>query len=153
MCHFLVHIPAIFINIWGGSHLKTNAKISPQSTIVGAYSNLYMDENSEINYGAFVLLKGKVHIGENSTIAYKAKIITSANPNGPYNSLSKIYPSIIKPVVIGKNCWIGAGVIILPGVTIGDYSVVAAGAVVNKDVPSGVLVAGVPCRVVKKLEM
>ena len=55
--------------------------------------------------------------------------------------------------VIGDNVWIGANVTILPGVTIGDYVVVAAGSVVTKDVPSGVLVAGVPAVVKKQLLM
>ena len=68
----------------------------------------------------------------------------------PYNALAVLYPYKKAPVVIGDNVWIGANVTILPGVTIGDYVVVAAGAVVTKDVPSGVLVAGVPAIVKKR---
>ena len=55
------------------------------------------------------------------------------------------------PVVIGKNVWIGSHVTVLAGVTVGDNSVIAAGAVVTKDVPPSVVVAGVPARVIKKL--
>lgn len=58
------------------------------------------------------------------------------------------YPS---PVVIGKNVWIGSNATILPGVTIGDNSVVAAGAVVTKDVPENIVVAGVPAKFMKKI--
>lgn len=55
------------------------------------------------------------------------------------------------PVRIGKNCWIGAGAIILPGVTIGDHVVVGAGSVVTKDLPSDVVAVGNPCRVLRKI--
>ncbi len=55
------------------------------------------------------------------------------------------------PVVIGDYCWIGAHAIVLPGVSIGDHSVIAAGSVVTKDVPAGVVCAGVPARVVKEI--
>lgn len=52
---------------------------------------------------------------------------------------------------IGRNCWIGAGAIILPGVTIGDNTVVGAGSVVTKDLPSGVVAVGNPCRVLREI--
>lgn len=54
-------------------------------------------------------------------------------------------------VHIGKNCWIGAGAVILPGVTIGDNTVVGAGSVVTKDLPSGVVAVGNPCRVLREI--
>ena len=56
-----------------------------------------------------------------------------------------------KPVIIGNDIWIGANAVILPGVSIGDHSVVAAGAVVTKDVPPHSLVAGVPAKIIKKI--
>ena len=55
------------------------------------------------------------------------------------------------PVHIGKNCWLGAGVIVLPGVTIGDNTVIGAGSVVTKDIPEGVIAAGVPCKVIREI--
>lgn len=55
------------------------------------------------------------------------------------------------PVRIGKNCWLGAGVIILPGITIGDDVVVGAGSVVTKDIPSGVVAVGNPCRILREV--
>ena len=57
-----------------------------------------------------------------------------------------------KPVVIGDDVWIGANAVILPGVTIGPHSVVAAGAVVTRDVPPGCVVGGVPAKVIRQLE-
>ena len=70
----------------------------------------------------------------------------------PYPSpLRKIYPKRTLPVYIKKGAWIGAGAIILPGVTIGDCSLVAAGAVVTENVPPYTMVAGVPAKVIKEL--
>ena len=55
------------------------------------------------------------------------------------------------PVKIGKNCWLGAGVIVLPGVTIGDNTVIGAGSVVTKDISSGVVAYGNPCKALRKI--
>ena len=103
--------------------------------------------NAEVMFVAFK----DITIGNNSTLAYRVLVSTSANPNAPYNSLSSVYPPVHKDVKIGDDCWIGAGSIILPGVRIGNGSVVAAGAVVNRDVPDHVMVAGVPAVVKKNL--
>ena len=59
---------------------------------------------------------------------------------------------ILKPVVIKKNAWIGAGATILPGVTVGENAIVAAGAVVSKDVPANAIVGGIPAKVLKTME-
>jgi maltose O-acetyltransferase len=58
---------------------------------------------------------------------------------------------LAKPVQIGNNVWIGGGAIICPGVTIGDNTTIAAGSVVVKDIPSGVIAGGNPCRIIKEL--
>lgn len=126
-------------------------RISTKITVVGEYANLNLGKQSEINTGCFLLAKDEIIIGENSTLAYQATILTSANPNGPHNKLAKIYPKMSKPVKIGSNTWIGARATILPGVKIGEYSIVAAGAVVNKDIADYTVVAGVPARVIKHL--
>jgi galactoside O-acetyltransferase len=55
------------------------------------------------------------------------------------------------PITVGNNVWIGAQVVVLPGVTIGDEVVIGAGSVVNKDIPSGVIAAGNPCKVIRKI--
>ncbi len=56
------------------------------------------------------------------------------------------------PVHIGRNCWLGAGVIVLPGVTIGDHTVIGAGSVVTKDIPANVVAVGTPCRVLRSID-
>ena len=55
------------------------------------------------------------------------------------------------PVHIGKNCWIGAGAILLPGVSVGDHTVIGAGSVVTKDIPANVVAVGNPCRVLREI--
>ena len=127
------------------------AWMSSATKLIGNYENVFLHENSEINSGCFLLAKGRIEVGVNSTLAYGVSILTSANPHGPHNLLSKLYPHKIAPVIIGDNVWIGANATILPGVKIGDCSVVAAGALVNKDVPNNVVVAGVPAKIVKLL--
>lgn len=121
--------------------------------LIGDYSNLFMHDNSEIERNCFILAKDKIEIGENTTLAYGVTVLTGADPNGPKNKLSALYPPLKAPVTIGNDCWIGANAIILPGVTIGDCCVVAAGSVVTKDIPSGVLVAGSPAVIKKHLNI
>jgi maltose O-acetyltransferase len=135
---------------WLGINCLSGGKIS-RHTLIGDYHNLYLHNNAEINVGCFLLAKEKIEIGENSTLAYGVMILTSANPNGPHNKLSKLYPKMSAPVIIGKDVWVGANATILPGVSIGEFSIIAAGSVVTKDVPSGVLVAGNPAIIKKKL--
>ena len=119
--------------------------------VIGDYHNIVMHDNAEIERQGFLLAKEKIEIGENSTLAYGGTILTGADPNGPRNKLSNLYPPIKAPVKIGSDCWIGANAIILPGVTIGNFVVVAAGAVVTKDIPSNVMVAGNPAVIKKEL--
>ena len=135
---------------WLGTNCLSGGKIS-RHTLIGDHPNLYLHNNAEINVGCFLLAKEKIEIGENSTLAYGVMILTSANPNGPHNKLSKLYPKMSAPVIIGKDVWVGANATILPGVSIGEFSIIAAGSVVTKDVPSGVLVAGNPAIIKKKL--
>lgn len=155
----LLHIPIIrykqfLYGFLGVQSVGKNCKyFIGNPKLVGDYSNLLMHDNSEIERNCFILAKEKIEIGENSTLAYGVTVLTGADPNGPCNKLSKLYPPVKAPVSIGNNCWIGANSIILPDITIGDYSVVAAGSVVTKDVPSGVLVAGNPAVIKKHLDL
>lgn len=126
-------------------------RISNNVDVIGEFSNLFLGDQAEINSGCFLLAKESIRIGENSTLAYQTTILTSANPNGPHNKLSKLYPKMKAPVNIGHDTWIGARATILPGISIGNFCVVAAGSVVTKDVPDYTVVAGVPAKPVKQL--
>ena len=108
---------------------------------MGECSSIICGNNVKVNAKVMFVAFQNFIIGDNSTISYRAIICTSANPNYPFNMLCNLYKPKYEPVFIGKDCWIGAGAIILPGVKIGNCSVVASGAVVNKDVPDGVMVA------------
>lgn len=119
--------------------------------VIGDYHNIIMHENSEINAGSFLVAKDKIEIGKNTGLAYRVTVLTGTGIN-PHNSLKALYPRYTAPVKIGDNVWVGCNVTILPGVTIGDFSVIAAGSVVTKDVPSGVLVGGIPAKIIKTLK-
>ncbi len=119
-------------------------------TVVGSYSNILMHDDTSIERGSFIVANDRVEIGKGTAVAYGVTILTSADPR---TKLRKLYPKKTAPVKIGDYCWIGARSIILPGVTIGECSVVAAGSVVTKDVPPHCLVAGVPAVVKRELEI
>ena len=99
------------------------------------------------SHGCYIQGIGKIEIGDYTQIAPNVGII-SAN-----HELTDNRKHIVKSVKIGKYCWLGMGVIILPGVVLGDYTVVAAGAIVTKSFPDGYcVIAGNPAKVVKVLE-
>lgn len=125
--------------------------VSPHGVKKIGGGKIHLSDHARIVQGAFLLAQKDIYIGENTAVAYNVTILTSADPNSHYNKLASIYPPFKKEVRIGKNCWLGANTLVLPGVTIGDFCVVAAGSVVTKDVPSGVLVAGNPATIKKHL--
>ena len=131
--------------------LENNVTISKRGVCKIGGGKIICGENVCINAEAMFVAFKDITIGDNSTIAYRAIVSTSANPNAPYNKRCKIYEPKHESISIGKDVWIGAGAIILPGVKIGNGVVVAAGAVVNKDVPDNVMVAGIPATIKKNL--
>ncbi len=88
-----------------------------------------------------------IFVGERTMIGPNVTIATAGHPILP-ELREKAYQYNM-PVHIGRNCWIGAGAIILPGVTVGDNSVIGAGSIVTKDIPSDVVAVGNPCRVLR----
>ena len=93
-----------------------------------------------------MMSRGGITIGDDVLIAANAQIIS--NNHDPYDRQILL----CKPVAIEKGAWIGAGATILPGVTIGMYAIVGAGAIVTKDVPDYAVVVGIPAKVVKTLD-
>ena len=110
--------------------------------------NTHLGNDVYANFNLTLVDDTDIYIGNNVLIGPNVIIDTGTHPVKP--DIRKKQAQFNVPVYIGDNVWIGANVTILPGVTIGDYVVVAAGAVVTKDVPSGVLVAGVPAIVKKR---
>ena len=90
-----------------------------------------------------------VTIGDDVQIGPYVQLLTATHPLEPDPRRDKWESA--EPIVIGDNVWLGGGVIVCPGVSIGDDTVVAAGSVVTRDLPAGVLAAGTPARVVREL--
>ena len=112
--------------------------------------NITVGDDFLANYNVTILDRGPVTIGDHVMIAPGVLITTTGHPLSPRGRREHL--GYMKPVTIGSDVWIGGNAVILPGVTIGNNVVVAAGAVVNRDVPDNSLVAGVPARIVKRLE-
>ena len=103
-----------------------------------------------VNFGLVALDVAPIHIGDDVQIGPYVQLLTPTHPLEP--GLRRAKWEAAEPIAIGDNVWLGGGVIVLPGVTIGADTVVGAGAVVTGDLPAGVLALGTPARVVRALE-
>jgi maltose O-acetyltransferase len=118
---------------------------------------LYCDYGSHIRIGARVFANcglvaldvAPITIGDDVQIGPSVQLLTPTHPLDP--ELRRAKWEAAQPIVIERNAWLGGGVIVLPGVTVGENAVVGAGAVVTNDVPSNVVVAGNPARVLRAL--
>jgi acetyltransferase-like isoleucine patch superfamily enzyme len=101
--------------------------------------------------GPYVVIYGHggVEIGEQTLVSMHCTILSSNHGVPPLGKLIRDTADELLPTKIGRDVWIGANAVILGGVTIGDGAVIAAGAVVNRDVAAGAVVAGVPARRIK----
>ena len=103
-----------------------------------------------VNWGAVFLDSGPITLGEAVQLGPNVQLLTAAHPLDAVERRAGWQTPA--PISIGDNAWLGGGVIVLPGVTIGADAVVGAGSVVTRDVPPGVLVVGNPARVVRSLD-
>lgn len=94
---------------------------------------------------SLMMASGTITIEDNVQVAAYVKLIS--NNHDPYDRMVLT----CKPIVLKRNCWIGAGAVILPGVTVGENSIVGAGSIVTKDVPDNTVVAGNPAKFIKQL--
>ncbi len=90
-----------------------------------------------------------IYVGNNTMFGPNVTLATAGHPI-EVNLRKKGY-QYNKPIRIGENCWLGAGVIVMPGVCIGDNSVIGAGSIVTKDIPANVVAYGNPCRVIREI--
>ena len=132
---FRKEIPKLFI------HAK-NVEISRDFFCI----NGNIDAEDVGLHDTFCVDWGLIKIGQNTAFSNQNMILTSTH------DLEKFNEVIVKPVSIGANVWITCRVIILPGVSIGDNSVIGAGSIVTKDIPEGVFAAGNPCKPIKKID-
>ena len=117
-------------------------------------SQIFLGDGVFINIGCVILDGARVQLGQNVLLAPGVHIYTASHPVDAalrVPSGGGTPPGMALPVSIGDNVWVGGGSIICPGVTIGENTTIGAGSVVTKDVPSNVLAAGNPCRVIRSL--
>lgn len=129
-------------------HLGEDAVIKPP---------LYVDYGDHItigartfaNYNLTALDVAPITIGEDCQIGPNVQLLTPVHPVEPQPRRDRLEAA--KPITIGSNVWLGGGVIVCPGVRIGDNSVIGAGAVVTRDIPANVVAAGNPARVLRQI--
>ena len=110
--------------------------------------NLKIGKNVFINSGCRFQDQGGITIGDGALIGHNVVLATINHDLDP----ARRGDNLPAPIVIGEGVWIGANATVLPGVTIGDHAVVAAGAVVTKDVPADMVVGGVPAKTIRRIE-
>ncbi len=115
---------------WGGRHVHLG-------------SHIYF------NFGVTMVDDTHIYVGDYTMFGPNVVVATAGHPLLP--ELRELVYQYNAPVHIGRNCWIGAGVIIVPGITIGDNVVIGAGSVVTKDIPDNVIAVGNPCKVLREV--
>ena len=113
-------------------------------------ANIRIGARCFVNFNVVMLDCAEIIIGDRVQIAPAVQLYTATHPLDAAERAGGLESA--RPIRIGEDAWLGGGAIILPGVSIGAGSVVAAGSVVTRDVPPGVLVAGNPARVVRRLD-
>ena len=124
------YIESPYFANWGGHHVHLG-------NYVYANFNLTMVDDTHI------------YVGDCTMFGPNVVIATAGHPIDPELRSKGLQYNL--PVHIGKNCWLGAGVIVMPGVTIGDNTVIGAGSIVTKDIPANVVAVGNPCRVLRQV--
>lgn len=102
------------------------------------------------NYNLTLVDDTHIYVGDGTMFGPNVTVATAAHPLDARLRADGLQYNL--PVHIGRNCWLGAGVIVLPGVTIGDNTIIGAGSVVTKDIPSDVVAVGNPCRVLRQVD-
>ena len=124
------YVEAPFYANWGGHHV-------------------HFGKNVYANYGLTLVDDTHIYVGDGTMFGPHVTIATAGHPIDPQLREKGLQYNM--SVHIGRNCWLGAGVIVLPGVTIGDNTVIGAGSIVTRDIPSNVVAVGNPCRVMRQV--
>ena len=120
----------------------------PLHTNMGGH-HVHFGSNIYANFGLTLVDDTHIYVGDNTMFGPHVTVATAGHPIDP--QLREKGLQFNMPVHIGRNCWIGAGAVIMPGVTIGENTVIGAGSVVTKDIPAGVVAVGNPCRVLREV--
>ncbi len=111
--------------------------------------NVHLGKNVYFNFNVTMVDDTHIYVGDYTMLGPNVVVATAGHPILP--ELREKALQFNLPVKIGRNCWLGAGVIVLPGVTIGDNTVIGAGSVVTKDIPANVVAVGNPCKVLREI--
>ena len=128
--------------------LGEDAEIRPPLYCDYGY-RLHVGARTFVNFGLVALDVATIAIGEDVQVGPNVQLLTATHPLEPEPRRAKWEAA--QPIAIGDNAWLGGGVIVCPGVTIGADTVVGAGSVVTRDLPAGVLAVGAPARVLREL--
>ena len=112
-------------------------------------AHVHFGKNVYANFNLTLVDDTHIYVGDYTMFGPNVTLATAGHPVLP-ELREKLYQFNL-PIHIGRNCWLGAGVIVLPGVSIGDNSVIGAGSIVTKDIPSNVVALGNPCRVLRPI--
>ena len=124
------YIEPPFHSNWGGKHC-------------------HFGKNVYANFNLTLVDDTHIYVGDGTMFGPNVTVATAGHPILPELRVKQYQYNF--PVKIGKNCWIGAGAVIVPGITIGDNTVIGAGSVVTKNIPSGVVAVGNPCRILREI--
>ena len=131
------------------AEIGENCYIEPPLHSNWAGKHVHFGRNVYANFNLTLVDDTHIYVGDYTMFGPNVVIATAGHPVCP--ELRERGLQYNMPVRIGKNCWLGAGVSVLPGVTIGDNTVIGAGSVVTKDIPAGVVAVGNPCRVLREV--
>lgn len=131
------------------AEIGENCYIEPPLHANWGGKHCHFGKNVYANFNLTLVDDSHIYVGDYTMIALNVVISTAGHPILP-ELREKAYQYNM-PVHIGRNCWIGAGALIMPGVTIGDNTVIGAGSVVTKDIPANVVAVGNPCRVMREI--
>lgn len=112
-------------------------------------SHVHLEESFYANFNLVLVDDTDIYIGDKTMIGPNVTVCTTGHPAYPLYREMVAHYSL--PIHIGKNVWIGANSVVLPGVTIGDNTVIGAGSIVTRDIPANVVAVGNPCRVMREL--
>ena len=131
------------------AEIGENCYIEPPFHANWGGKHVHFGKNVYANFGLTMVDDTHIYVGDYTLFAPNVVVATAGHPIDPELRARGLQYNAA--VHIGKNCWIGAGALIMPGVTIGDNTVIGAGSVVTKDIPSGMVAVGNPCRVMREI--
>ena len=131
------------------AEIGENCYIEPPFHANWGGKHVHFGKNVYANFNLTMVDDTHIYVGDYTLFAPNVVVATAGHPIDPELRARGLQYNAA--VHIGKNCWIGAGALIMPGVTIGDNTVIGAGSVVTKDIPSGVVAVGNPCRVMREI--